>query len=415
MLLGWCSVRCCVSSTSIEPRSGWRPTGPCVVDVDRRRCRPHRAHVERCTATTTRWSRSRAWPRLGDRVPGPTRRRDGVARGRLGIPRRASSEPPNPTRAYRLAFGSCRRSEPFDDEHLDELGADALVALAGRMVVRPTPSGPNACCCSATRCTPTIRRSEIVRSTGTRAPRRRSARSTARSSDFEEYTWLYHEAWTTPAVRWLLSTVPTACCSTTTTSATTGTRRCRGGTWVTQQPWWRDRVIGAYGSYWVYQHLGNLSPDQLDDDERSTRRCSSLDNDGRVPAPRRVRVAGRSSTPPRPGSASTANSAAWPWRASRGDRFALLASPRSRRPPNGRPGEWAWVRDAVLQRDEPTYEHLVLASTLPFLMLPGVHHLEGWDEAVAQGAWGRPGQAVRRVVPAVPRPRALGRVPGVVR
>ena len=26
--------------------------------------------------------------------------------------------------------------------------------------------------------------------------------------NFEEYTWLYHEAWTPAAVRWLLSTVP---------------------------------------------------------------------------------------------------------------------------------------------------------------------------------------------------------------
>jgi hypothetical protein len=40
------------------------------------------------------------------------------------------------------------------------------------------------------------------------------------------------------------------------------------------------------------------------------------------------------------------------------------------------------------------YDHLVLASTLPFLILPGVHHLEGWDEAIAQGAWGRPGRWV---------------------
>ena len=28
--------------------------------------------------------------------------------------------------------------------------------------------------------------------------------------DFEEYTWLYEEAWMEPSVRWLLSTVPTA-------------------------------------------------------------------------------------------------------------------------------------------------------------------------------------------------------------
>ena len=27
--------------------------------------------------------------------------------------------------------------------------------------------------------------------------------------------------------------------------------------------WWQERIIGALSSYWVYQHLGNLSPDEL--------------------------------------------------------------------------------------------------------------------------------------------------------
>jgi hypothetical protein len=53
--------------------------------------------------------------------------------------------------------------------------------------------------------------------------------------------------------------------------------------------------------------------------------------------------------------------------------------------------EWSWVRDQVLA-PERHYDHLVLASTLPFLLVPGVHHLEGWDEAISEGAWGRPGK-----------------------
>jgi hypothetical protein len=53
--------------------------------------------------------------------------------------------------------------------------------------------------------------------------------------------------------------------------------------------------------------------------------------------------------------------------------------------------EWAWVRDHVTDDDHP-FDHLVLASTLPWLMIPGVHHLEGWDEAISEGAWGRPGR-----------------------
>ena len=50
---------------------------------------------------------------------------------------------------------------------------------------------------------------------------------------------------------------------------------------VTSQPWWHDRVIGGYASYWVYQHLGNLSPDQLDADEVYARILEITDDDER--------------------------------------------------------------------------------------------------------------------------------------
>src|SRR2546421_673501 len=29
------------------------------------------------------------------------------------------------------------------------------------------------------------------------------------------------------------------------------------------QPWWRERITAGLASYWVYQHLGNLDPDEL--------------------------------------------------------------------------------------------------------------------------------------------------------
>ena len=35
------------------------------------------------------------------------------------------------------------------------------------------------------------------------------------------------------------------------------------GAWrraYTAKPWWGRRIESAYQSYWVYQHLGNLSP-----------------------------------------------------------------------------------------------------------------------------------------------------------
>src|SRR5919198_3835465 len=33
------------------------------------------------------------------------------------------------------------------------------------------------------------------------------------------------------------------------------------------KPWWHERIVGAFMSYWLYQHLGNVSPTQLRDDD----------------------------------------------------------------------------------------------------------------------------------------------------
>ena len=34
-----------------------------------------------------------------------------------------------------------------------------------------------------------------------------------------------------------------------------------------EQPWWDARITGAFMSYWLYQHLGNLSPPELAEEE----------------------------------------------------------------------------------------------------------------------------------------------------
>src|SRR3712207_8432120 len=31
--------------------------------------------------------------------------------------------------------------------------------------------------------------------------------------------------------------------------------------------WWDDRIVGGFMSYWLYQHLGNLSPSHLAEDD----------------------------------------------------------------------------------------------------------------------------------------------------
>ena len=34
-------------------------------------------------------------------------------------------------------------------------------------------------------------------------------------------------------------------------------------------------------------------------------------------------------------------------------------------------------------------EHLLVGTSLPFLLPPGLHYLEAWNEAVGNGAWGQ--------------------------
>ncbi len=53
-------------------------------------------------------------------------------------------------------------------------------------------------------------------------------------------------------------------------------------------------------------------------------------------------------------------------------------------------GEMAWL-DTQLRGD---VEHLFIGTSLPFLLPPGLQHLEAFSEALADGAWGRRGAGV---------------------
>lgn len=298
---------------------------------------------------------------------------------------------PDPDAPFRLAFGSCRRSAPFDDDYLDALGADALVALVAAMRTQPTTEWPDALLMLGDQVYADDPSEHIVERLHER--HRQQGRDVDNEVDgeildFEEYTWLYEEAWMEPSVRWLLSTVPTAMMLDDHDLRDDWNTSQSWRDWVTQQDWWRDRVIGAYGSYWVYQHLGNLSPTELADepvlaqmltlttDEERTayldRFAEQVDQDATLTRFSFYRDLGARG---------------------RGVRLVAIDSRCSRQlDPDDRrmvdPQEWAWVRDRVLDRSTG-WDHLVLGSTLPFLLLPGIHHLEGWNEAVAQGAWGR--------------------------
>ena len=85
--------------------------------------------------------------------------------------------------------------------------------------------------------------------------------------DFEEYTRLYLESWSEPHVRWLLSTVPSSMIFDDHEMIDDWNTSAAWRAEVTAQDWWRQRITGGLASYWIYQHLGNLSPQELADNK----------------------------------------------------------------------------------------------------------------------------------------------------
>src|SRR5690606_15604039 len=167
---------------------------------------------------------------------------------------------PGPADDTRVAFGSCRWASPPTGEH-DPVGPDALDALAARIAADPGGERPDVLLLLGDQ----VYADETSEATRAWLAARRDLSEAPGSqvADYEEYTHLYYESWLDPKVRWLLSTVPTCMIfddhdviDDWNTSAA----------WVEDMratSWWRERVLSGLMSYWVYQHLGNLSPREL--------------------------------------------------------------------------------------------------------------------------------------------------------
>jgi hypothetical protein len=197
-------------------------------------------------------------------------------------------------------------------------------------------------------------------------------------ADFEEYTWLYHEAWGDPAIRWLLSTVPSAMIfddhdvHDDWNTSESWAREMRA------KPWWEERILGAYATYWLYQHLGNLSPAELARDPLLAE-VRAAEGDAAAP----VRAFARKAHEEIAGTR-------WSFRRDFGRTRLLVLDSRAGRILDEQARqmlsdrEWDWV-------DEETtgdFDHVLIATSLPFLLSAGLHHLEAWNEAVCAGAWG---------------------------
>jgi hypothetical protein len=158
------------------------------------------------------------------------------------------------------------------------------------------------------------------------------------------------------------------------------------------QGWWEDRITGAFMTYWIYQHIGNLAPDHLHDDEMYGQVCAAP-GDAAGPLREFALRANRQ-----------VDGVRWSYcRDYGGLRVIVIDSRAGRVLRDGRRAmvddeEWAWL----CERMTGGHDHLVIATTLPVLLGQGMHFFEAWSEAVCAGAWGGPaarlGERLRRAV-----------------
>jgi len=194
---------------------------------------------------------------------------------------------------------------------------------------------------------------------------------------FEEYTRLYRESWGEPVIRWLLSTV---------SSAMIFDDHDVHDDWNTSEAWleeiratdwWDEHIVAGLMSYWIYQHAGNLSPDEQDKDGLFAK-VQEADDAG--PLLREFAS----------GADRERGTSRWSYHRDLGrTRLVMIDSRAGRVLDEGArsildDAEWDWVEEHACGG----FDHLLIATSLPWLLSPAMHHLEAWSEKVCGGAWG---------------------------
>jgi PhoD-like phosphatase len=335
-----------------------------LADLDEGTVRTYEVHLDG----------ERAWPPDDGRPPSAIRTREHERRARL-------------------VFGSCRVGDPerppwtlAPAEHPLGFGVDALWALSRRLQA----GGEDWPDCL-------LLLGDQVYADETSAHTRafiRARRDTTvppgeQVADFEEYAALYREAWSDPDIRWLLATVPSTMIwddhdvHDDWNSSESWVRDIRA------TPWWDERITGAFMSYWLYQHMGNLAPPELGEERLLAELAGDADGGPRLRA--FARSVDR----------DTAASRFAFHRDFGRTRLVVVDSRAARVLADGArdmvdADEWEWIAEHA----RGAYDHLIIASTLPVFMAPGIDGLEAWNEAVCSGAWGRfavrPGEWLRR-------------------
>ncbi|MGZ3115252.1 alkaline phosphatase D family protein [Streptomyces sp. H62] len=289
----------------------------------------------------------------------------------------------------RVAFGSCRWAAPPAGGK-DPVGPDALDTLAARIAADPEGARPDLLLLLGDQ----VYADEVSDATREWISGRRSLDQGPgdQVGDYEEYSHLYDESWTDPDVRWLLSTVPSCMIfddhdvidDWNTSAAWLADMRATD--------WWNERILSGLMSYWVYQQLGNLSPDELAADPLYAAVREAEDGTEALRS-----FAARADADPA--------SVRWSYRRDFGRVRLLMVDSRAARVLDEDrramldPGEDAWLREQVMD-DRESYDHLLIGTSLPWLLPHLVHDVEAWNAAICAGErgarWARQGEKIRR-------------------
>ncbi|MFE2376225.1 alkaline phosphatase D family protein [Streptomyces sp. NPDC059398] len=320
------------------------------------------------------------WPPPDSRFPPSTIRTPDPA---------AEPDGPDGPAGVRVTFGSCRWAAPAHGEP-DPVGPDALDTLAASLAAGPLDDRPDVLLLLGDQ----VYADEVSDDTRDWLATRRDLRRApgAEVADYEEYTRLYYESWLDPEVRWLLSTVPSCMIFDDHDVIDDWNTSAAWQQEIRATDWWEERILSGLMSYWVHQHLGNLSPAELAADELYAEVRSARDG---------------TETLRRFAAAADADHAftRWSYRRDFGRTRLLMVDSRAARVLDEQhramldPAESQWLHDQL--RDTPgSYDHLLIGTSLPWLLPPLIHDAESWDAALCAGVrgprWARFGEKLRR-------------------
>ncbi|HEY0813518.1 MAG TPA: alkaline phosphatase D family protein [Pseudonocardia sp.] len=290
----------------------------------------------------------------------------------------------------RILFGSCRYPKVTEPHLASRLGLDALDVYATRMARLAEADWPDALL---------LLGDQIYADELTPRMHRRIAGRRGRHPDwpddeivgFEEYVGVYCDAWSDPEVRWLMSTVPVAMIFDDHDVRDDWNTSAAWRAQMQEKPWWRDRVRSALASYWVFQHIGNLSPEALaaDPDARKI-----LEHEGDT-WPLLADLADRADA-----EAQERTGVRFSFRWDLGHSRLIMVDSRSGRVlDHGRramvgDAEFAWIEEQAAAPGR--VDHLLLGTSVPWLLPHAVGELETVNE-IAAAVPGRRGRLAERI------------------